>query len=238
MNIWDKSSFVKDLSDFLALIAEIDPPIDVSKIYNFQAKFEYSKDYSINIEDIVFNVNSKTGGTIPNEVENLSIYWDHICELDQDKNSESHDLINKGYLFRLKLVGRDKSKKEYVNWWRLDKDEEGAKEHKTTHPYYHFQSGGDELIGTNTGDNLFMGAPRLAHPPMDLFLGFHFIINNFYNKKQYPFVKTILDNEVYQEIIDRAQKRYWLPYFNSFNGTSKHANFNLVKVFPLYMVIN
>ncbi|MBP6303093.1 MAG: hypothetical protein KBB37_05875 [Bacteroidia bacterium] len=238
MKHWDKKSFIKDLSDFISLVEQYDLPVDISKIYTFQSKFEYDAGYIVDIKDVVFNVNSKISGTIPNEVVNLSIYLDHVCEFDQDKDIAIYDRIKSNYVFRLKLIGRDGDKKEYINCWRLDQDQEGDNEHKTLHPYYHFQSGGDELIATDTGSNLFLSAPRLGHPPMDLFLGFHFILNNFYSKKQYSFVNTLLNNDTYQDIIDRAQQRLWEPYFSSFKENSTHTSFNMSKVFPLYMKIN
>lgn len=238
MNYWEKTSFIKDLADFLDVARQYDLPIDLSSVYDFQGKVEYSTGFSVSILDVVFDIDSKMAGTIPNEVSSVSIYFDYECEFDLEKDFKTHDPIKKDYIFNIKLVGRNDSDQEFVNWFRLDQDEEGEAEHKTSHPYYHFQFGGDELLGIDTGGSLYLGAPRIAHPPMDLFLGIHFIINNFYNKKQYAFVDKLMNDDTYRGIIGRAQQRLWDPYFNSYNGSSTHTHFNMGKVFPLYMTLS
>lgn len=234
MSHWKKQSLADDITNFLTLIEKYEPPIDVSKIYGIENTFLYKNDYIINIKDIVFNINSTISGTLPPDVTKISIYFEHFCEYDETKDSMTEDLIKSNYCFKLKIVGYDKDNVEYTNWWRLDQDIEGESEHKCTHPYYHFQAGGDELLGIDIGKTIFTGAPRIAHPPMDFFLGFHFIVNNFYNKKQFPFVKKMMLDDIYQSIIIRAQKRLWEPYFNAFNDGSTHLNFTKEKIFPLY----
>lgn len=232
---WEKVNFIKDISDFLAIIAKYDAPIDVSKIYALQSGFEYGADYKINVNDIVFNVDSKISGTIPFEVKKLAIFFNHTCEFDLRKDKSNEDLIMSSYHFQIKIIGYCDDDGEYVNYWRLDQDQPGAGIHKSTHPYYHFQVGGDEMAGIDTGKAIFTGAPRIAHPPMDLFLGFHFIINNFYNNKQYQFVNQIMSDHTYQDIIIRAQNRLWEPYFSAFKEVTTHSNFTKERVFPLYI---
>ncbi len=232
---WDKNNFAKDLETFLELIQKYELPVDVSKVYDFQSNFLYRENYLINVEDIVFYIDKKISGTVPFEIAKISVFFNHTCEFDIDKNPVSDDLIKSNYRFSLKIAGYDNDKNEYNNWWRLDQDIEGDQEHKCTHPYYHFQAGGDELYSIDTGKTIFTGAPRLSHPPMDIFLGFHFVLNNFYNRKEYSFINKLFSDENYQDIIMRAQKRLWVPYFGAFNHGTTHSNFTMAKVFPLYI---
>ena len=77
--------------------------------------------------------------------------------------------------------------------------------------------------------------PRIPHPPMDIFLGFNFIINNFYNRKDYDFVENMSQDYNYQMIIKRAQDRLWQPYFKAFDSANTHNDFTINRVFPLYI---
>lgn len=235
MTHWHKDSFTLDLTTLLDLFTKYDVPVDPSTIYTLANTFKYADKYFVEIKDIVFDINSKISGTIPSEIKKMAIYLDHSCDYDLNKNLDRQDPIKtSSYIFNIKVIGYGENG-EFKNFWHLDKDEKGNEDHKVTHPSYHFHFGGEELNGCDTGEIMFMGAPRLAHPPMDLFLGIHFIINNFYNSKQYSFVKSLMLDEEYRDIIIRAQKRLWEPYFNAYNPTAVHDNHTFENVFPLFL---
>jgi hypothetical protein len=83
------------------------------------------------------------------------------------------------------------------------------------HPLYHFQYGGKELMEDkdfDPGKVLFMGAPRIMHPPMDIVLAIDFVLGNFYSKEKLGLVKLYQDTE-YIEVVERAKKRFWRPYY-------------------------
>ena len=129
--------------------------------------------------------------------------------------------------------------KEYINCWHLDKDirEEDDGKHKYTHPLYHFQFGGNHLADvTDINGILLMGAPRIPHPPMDIFLSIHFILNNYFNKNEetYSFLNDFFNDTDYQDIMSNAKKRMWYPYFKALsNDQNVNVDLNLANLFPL-----
>ncbi|MEI8601593.1 hypothetical protein P4S55_11935 [Shewanella sp. PP-Sp27a-2] len=130
------------------------------------------------------------------------------------------------------------SNTEYKMAWHLDKDEEMSNEgrQKYTHPLYHFQYGGRNMDGLKTGDVMLMGAPRLPHPPMDIFLSIHFILNNYFNKEDndYSCLKLLFSDDDYIRILERAKERMWYPYFKGLSRTGNpHKELNLASLFPL-----
>ena len=232
-NCWNISSFAQDLSTFLTLIDRYDLPIEITKLSNLDSQFQYQKDFCICINDVVFKIDKKISGTLPPSIEVVNILFSHNCELDKEKDLATQDPV-KNYSFQIQIIGYDTDGKEYVYWWHLDQNIE-SEAPKFTHPYYHFQSGGDTLELQDTGSLIILGAPRLPHPPMDLFLGIHFIIRNFFSTKDYPELKELFKSYEYQEIIKRAQKRMWEPYFNSFASDNKHLDYTFERVFPLFV---
>lgn len=232
MSNWDVFTFSRDLSDLIMLILKHEVPVDTESLYALDSKFQYSDKFFVSIDDILFKVDKKISGTIPEDIRRLEILFSHMCRINPDLDEMNNDPITE-YNFQLHIRGYDKSVKEYVNCWHLDKNIESDKQ-KFTHPYYHFQAGGNEIESVNSGDVILLGAPRLPHPPMDLFLGFHFIVNNFFSSKDYCFINRLLADVLYQEIICRAQKRMWENYFKAFSDNS-HNHFTRQNVFPLYV---
>ena len=69
---------------------------------------------------------------------------------------------------------KSSTNKEYCSSWHLDRHKNEG-ETRYTHPSYHFQFGGKkmELVDPELS---VLSCPRIPHPPMDVFLGFHFIL--------------------------------------------------------------
>lgn len=231
MGNWDVYMYSRDLSDFIGLIQNYDLPVDTTELINLDNKLQYQEgDFLVSIENLPFKIDKKISGTIPSDVAYLEIFFSHSCQIDPNLDDEQNDPIA-DYNFQLYIKGY--GDEEYVNWWHLDKNIPSAQP-KFTHPYYHFQAGGNDIENVDCGRLILLSAPRIPHPPMDLFLGFHFILNNFYSSKDYEFVDKLLADTHYQEIISRAQKRMWDNYFRAYSNDS-HNHFTRQNIFPLYM---
>ncbi len=125
------------------------------------------------------------------------------------------------------------TEKAYFSSWHHDRHP-NTERVRYTHQTYHFQFGGKkfELIDEEMA---ILSCPRIPHPPMDIFLGFHFILSNYYDNRRYDFVNSLLQDEDYKRIIKRAQDRLWTPYFKAFDSTNTHQDFTFNKLFPLYL---
>ena len=233
MSNWDVYQYSRDLSNFIQLIRDYEVPMEITELANLDNYLQHRGDkFHMAVENVLFNIDKKISGTIPPSVGYFEIFFTHKCEIDHEVDEKINDPVTL-YDFQLHIKGYDDDMKEYVNWWHLDKNIESDTP-KFTHPYYHFQAGGNEIETVYSGDLILLGAPRLPHPPMDLFLGFNFIINNFYSSKDFDFVNKLLADTTYQEIIYRAQKRMWEKYFLAYSDNS-HNHFTRKNVFPLYM---
>ena len=71
-------------------------------------------------------------------------------------------------------------------------------------------------------------------PPMDLILAFHFIINNFVDRKIHSYVNSILTDTRYLRRLANSRKRLWEPYFNGYTSGFAHNDYTKSKIFPLY----
>ncbi len=233
---WELWKFVRDLTTFIKLIEKHEISIDKSKLYDLEKKLTGSKKYYVETRDIAIHIYKKIADTKPPGITKMSIFFSHTCEFNEATDIKLNDPVKANYYFYFQIngYGNNVSKKEYINCWRLDQDIISAAS-KYTHPYYHFQAGGRELDYKDTGELILLAAPRLPHPPMDLFLGIHFILNNYMSTKDYPELKKMFDSYEYQEIIKRAQERMWVPYFNSFFAGNTNLDYSFLKVFPLYL---
>ncbi len=233
MSNWNTYLYSRDLSDFIQLIRDYEVPMEITELANLDSYLQYNGDkFQVSVENVLFSIDKKISGTIPSNIDYLEILFTHKCEINPEVDETSYDPTTL-YDFHLHIKGYDNDMKEYVNCWHLDKNIESDTP-KFTHPYYHFQAGGNEIETVYSGDLILLGAPRLPHPPMDLFLGFHFILNNFYSSKDYDFVNKLLENITYQEIICRAQLRMWENYFKAFSENT-HNHFTRKNIFPLFI---
>lgn len=235
--LWDKDQYCEDLIKFAERITYYDEDGFISNgigaLYSIEYQYKNSSSSKLKIEGIELTLHKKIAGTRPIEVQSLNIFIDCLLDIDLSLDFQKCDLI-KEYALEFVIIG-DANGQEYFNCWHLDKDippQEGDV-HKHTHPYYHFQAGGDRLEGKNVGQLLLLGAPRLPHPPMDIFLAVHFVISNFFGKNDYPFVQRLFNDMEYVEILSRAKKRMFEPYFQAFRDDCVHQDFNLGKVFPI-----
>jgi hypothetical protein len=125
------------------------------------------------------------------------------------------------------------TEKVYYSSWHHDRHL-NTQNVRYTHPTYHFQFGGKKMELLDD-EMAVLSSPRIPHPPMDIFLGFHFIISNYFNNRKFNFVNDLLEDSDYQNIIKRAQQRLWTPYFKAFDSTNTHQDFTMSNLFPLYI---
>lgn len=127
-----------------------------------------------------------------------------------------HDLLH-GFSLQFLLKGVDEEKSELKCAFRFERhiynDGDGTPEF--WHPLYHFQYGSDELLEDeyfDPGHVLFIKAPRLMHPPMDIVLAIDFVLGNFYSKEKEEIINLHNDTD-YTDVVNRAKKRFWRPYY-------------------------
>lgn len=234
---WDIASYYRNLSILIKRIDYFNLPIELKTLRELESTL-YSKISSgttleISAKNITVNLEHTISGTTPINIKAFVISFDHELTIDETKNHLVDDKISK-YAFDIQITGFDENAEEYHYAWHLDKNITSSQP-KYTHPFYHFQGGGQRLEGMTTGEILLIDFPRIPHPPMDLFLGIHFIVNNFISSKDYPKKLELLDDYEYQNVIINSQKLVWDVYFNSFAPGCSHNDFNFKNVFPLYI---
>lgn len=237
MDCWDVRELKTDLQVLIDLIEKYKIPCDVQTIHGLVGRFYSLNNFEYSLNDIVFNINKTIAGSQP-EMEEYSVFFNSILYTIEEKATNVDCISN--FLFEINIEGHVSDRYETLkSCWHLDKhiesDDGNDGVPKFTHPSYHFQFGGDFIQNCEKGDLGILANPRIPHPPMDVFLGFNFIINNFYNRKDYDFVNRILQDYDYQIIIKRAQERLWIPYFKAFDASNTHNDFTISKIFPLYI---
>lgn len=170
--------------------------------------------YSLRKTNIVFNVSASQMNANPGILNNklkviVSLNYEH------DKSATDIKNILPSYCLELEISGtRKDDKKNRVKFaWHLDR-EENVEGHYT-HPVFHFHAGSNKLGSLSTGKLLLIGSPRVAHPPMDIFLAINFVIHNFFHSKDFANQRKILYSEEYQLLIKKSKDTFLKPYFNS-----------------------
>jgi len=237
MECWEIRDFKNDLEKLVELIDKYKIPCEISDVHNLIGKFYELKNFDYRLFNIAFKINKKIAGSQP-DMEEYEVFFNNVISTKTDKQ-DNFDCITE-FLFEINIEGHISEKMESLkSCWHLDKHIESTNGHdgtpKFTHPSYHFQFGGEFIQSSDKGDLGILANPRIPHPPMDIFLGFNFIINNFYNRNDYDFVNKLLENYDYLYILKRAQDRLWLPYFKAFDQTNTHNDFTVNKIFPLYI---
>ena len=166
--------------------------------------------------------------TIPNKIDSLYVLLDikfkllNLTATDIDNNIEE-------YLFNVTFIGEGGDKQKYYSSFHIDYDK--SDEAEMIHPWFHFTYGGHSLKEYNTGNVLFLSAPRLPFLPMDFFLGIDFIISNFLNKADYY---KISGNSLYKKALENSQNSVWniAHHWCKFSGCEYNMkNENLCKHF-------
>lgn len=234
MNSWDLRNFRNDLSVFVELIKSNGVTGDFSDLNTLLSEIENKQLVEYSLENVIFHIKGLIKGTVPNGLNYCEIHLNHMLMCKDTLDVEQDPLYR--YVFDISISSfknEQSTEKAYYSSWHHDRHP-NTQNVRYTHPTYHFQFGGKkmELIDD---DMSILSCPRIPHPPMDIFLGFHFILSNYYSNKEFSFVNLLLKDTVYQDIIKRAQERLWTPYFKGFDSTNTHQDFTINNLFPLYI---
>lgn len=235
MEIWNRVNYSRDIKFLSEIILR----------NNIQGDFR-------GLDTVIESIENSPQDIVDYKLDNFSIYLKgaiagakpnemHFCKIDlqnrlalKDSLSETMDPLFK-YTLDLKISlfkSEQSQKKEYCSTWHLDK-EDGVLDFSYVHPYYHIQFGGKKHEYLDS-DMAILSSPRIPHPPMDIILAFHFVINNFIDRKKYDYVDNILSDVIYLKILNNSKKRLWESYFKGFTSNYNHNDYKLNKLFPLY----
>ncbi len=237
MELWHNLNIAKDLQLYIKVLQThgVDALFNVYRLIDVANSLPDTDYYLMEEVEIEFYLRKPVSQARP-KIEQFKISLINSVSSYPAVASEIKDPLN-DCAFDMVLTGFGDDKEEYINCWHLDKDirEEDDKEHKYTHPLYHFQFGGKHMT-SDLGGVLLMGAPRIPHPPMDIFLAIHFVLNNYYDKKdsEYASLIDLYEDTDYQDILERAKKRLWYPYFQGLSRTGNSRDeLVLENLFPL-----
>lgn len=234
---WKLSQVEKDLIELVQLIKNygLDLTLDLKPLNDLINLINNDKK-SYSITDMFFSPDPKglvKGEAVLRIYLLLDLHYEFI-----DNPSEDHDPFCK-YQFNLHIKGYRKklanpdTKEDKFFCWHLDREPRRNSLHY--HPYYHLHAGGDDLIDKELKGLLNVSAPRIPHPPLDIFLAIHYIIENFYHVKKNSNERKILSDEAYIMIIQRAQKRLLEPYYKVLSNVGVyHNDYSPSNLFPQY----
>ena len=227
-----KNEIKNDLEELVSLIEseeDFAKLIDTTPIQNAISSLASSKICFYDIQNLSFDINKKIKKIHP-DVDKVTLIINNKVHY-QDNGGIIYigdynlDIVIYGY----------KNRDKYQYCWHLDKHITKGND-RYSHPVFHFQAGGKLAdISLNSPDTLYIGMPRVPHPPMDIFLVINFILANFYDKKVYKFVNSLLANERYCQLIKKAQSRIVDPYLKGIFDPKAHNDYNINTIFPTYI---
>lgn len=234
---WRLSQIEKDLIEFVNLLKkyDLDLSLDLKPLNDLINQINSDKKEH-SICDMYFSPDPKglvKGDAIPRVYLMLDLHYKFI-----DIPSDDYDPFCK-YQLNLHIKGYRKktatpnSKEDKFFCWHLDREPKRNSLH--FHPYYHLHAGGDDLMSKDITPIFNTSAPRIPHPPLDIFLAIHYIIENFFHVKKNSIERRILNDENYIMIIQRAQKRLLEPYYKVMSNTGMaHNDYSPSNLFPQY----
>ncbi|KUJ75098.1 hypothetical protein AVO42_07015 [Thiomicrospira sp. XS5] len=239
MDVWSNKTIARDLRDLVSVIEKYDTAcfFDYRRLINDAESLPLTDSCKVNEIELEFMNHEKVAKTIPsvdsfkiNLISSLFSVTDSDIENIDPIESCRFDIVVTGYC---KIDGKDR---QFKNSWHLDKDDPCDGEQSYTHPLYHFQYGGRELADLSSGDMMLMATPRIPHPPMDIFLAIHFVLNNYFDKTslRYSFLQDLYKDDDYKDIMERAKQRMWYSYFSGLSKKpEEHQELHLARLFPL-----
>lgn len=151
-------------------------------------------------------------------------YEYHFNQTDIEKTIKEYDLD-----LQIKGVQKNATSQHFFEWHQdiQPKKQNGSKKYQFIHPFYHFHAGGSFLKQKGPGSLLQLSSPRIPHPPMDIVLAVNFILCNFYSTHETGLQKQmkILDDPSYQELVERAARRVYKPYYDEVSNDVTKSKF-------------
>lgn len=235
MEIWNRRSYVKEIKFLKKIISDNNILGDFSGLDNIIESIETNGkdliDYRLNNFSIYLK--GSIAGAKPSNLHFCKIELENRFALKDDLSKNTDPLFVYSLDLKISLYKSEQNQsKEYCCTWHLDKEEKEL-DFSYIHPYYHIQFAGKKHEYLDP-DMAILSSPRIPHPPMDVILAFHFIINNFIDRKVNNYVDEINKNPTYIRILNNSRKRLWEPYFNGFSQAYNHSDYKINKLFPLY----
>jgi hypothetical protein len=142
-----------------------------------------------------------------------------ICRIDiavrgRLFDQEGADPLEKHQLQVVVSVSNPATGETFLHPWHVDRHVGDVDAADAAHPRYHLSFGGHELEGhlTKMGGNLpgvvFLDAPRIAMPPMDLVLAVDFVLSHFCGVVW----RKLRESPLYQNCVSDSQRKLWRPY--------------------------
>jgi hypothetical protein len=103
---------------------------------------------------------------------------------------------------------------QFIHPWHIDRHRGDCDTPRAAHPRYHMSFGGRALeghfnaLGRQPFGVVFLDAPRIACPPMDLILAVDFVLSHFCG----AIWRDLRAKAQYQACIRDSQRRLWRPY--------------------------
>lgn len=234
---FNHSKIISDIKELVRLLKlyQFEYMIELYQLENIIGKSQ-AVFYDYNIGNLTFRISTSGMSPYP-KVAKLSVSIDTSYSLQVDMSAKndifqtySLELFIRGYID--KTAGDEEVSNFFC--WHLDREENTTGDF--VHPLYHLHAGGNQLKDGNidAGGMIFISSPRIPHPPMDIILAIHFVIQNFINNGDCEQKSKLLADDGYQDVVERARKRVLDPYFQSIAGAN-HDSFTRQNLFPLYL---
>lgn len=194
------------------LVRDVKSIYDASgRLYNLQTN---QREYEC-IDIVFYEVEGAVAGCIPVGIRSIEVTFS--IKIKEQPAFTGNTIVNPlaDLKFDIEIQGLDGELNDFYASWHLDKHLSGGAKPNSIHPEYHLTFGGNRLESKgveNFGRALILPTPRIIHPPMDIFLGVDFILQNYF---PYQKIANLLEDSAYQEIIERSQHRLWYPYYSS-----------------------
>ncbi|AJA69640.1 hypothetical protein MYRA21_2528 [Myroides sp. A21] len=235
MEIWNKINYIKDVKFLKDIITENNILGDFTGLNTLIESIENTPTDLVDYKLSNFSIYLKgaIAGAKPNEMHFCKIDLENRLALKDNFNEKTDPLFKYTLDLKISLFKSEQNQtKEHCCTWHLDKEDKEL-DFSYVHPYYHIQFGGrkHEYL---YADMAILSSPRIPHPPMDIILAFHFVLNNFIDRKKHNYVDKILMDIRYLRILQNSKKRLWESYFNGFTSDYDHDDYKLNRLFPLY----
>ena len=239
-DIYSKNSIIRDLETLSSILTSYSVCQEYSAVYKASQECQYDfgeNEWGYSCEGIQFRIDEKISGTIPSDIEEIFLSLSvRISGQINDLNHLKDPLQT--YQLDLDITGNRIEKDSIIahySAWHLDKHipEIGDSATKRIHPCYHLQFGGKNMEAIDYGEAIILSSPRIPYPPMDVVLGVHFILSDFFHYNQ---MIPIIEDSEYRQIVRNSQRRLWKPYYQASSthwNSEDECQWNPIDILPM-----